>query len=54
VKCPFCDDLEDKVVDSRTLKQAELIRSNLNSTHPTGFASHFPQNSVVLQMDGAL
>jgi len=26
VKCPFCDDLEDKVVDSRMAKEGELIR----------------------------
>jgi len=26
VKCPFCDDLEDKVVDSRMAKEGEVIR----------------------------
>jgi transcriptional repressor NrdR len=26
VKCPFCDALEDKVVDSRMAKEGELIR----------------------------
>jgi transcriptional repressor NrdR len=26
VKCPFCDELEDKVVDSRMAKEGELIR----------------------------
>jgi len=26
VKCPFCDDVEDKVVDSRMAKEGELIR----------------------------
>ncbi len=26
MKCPFCDDLEDKVVDSRMAKEGELIR----------------------------
>jgi transcriptional repressor NrdR len=26
VKCPFCDDLEDKVVDSRMAKEGEMIR----------------------------
>jgi len=26
VKCPFCDDVEDKVVDSRTAKEGEVIR----------------------------
>jgi transcriptional repressor NrdR len=26
VKCPFCDELEDKVVDSRMAKEGEVIR----------------------------
>jgi transcriptional repressor NrdR len=26
VKCPFCDEVEDKVVDSRMAKEGELIR----------------------------
>ncbi|MFO0702149.1 MAG: transcriptional regulator NrdR [Nitrospira sp.] len=26
MKCPFCDDLEDKVVDSRMAKEGEVIR----------------------------
>jgi transcriptional repressor NrdR len=26
VKCPFCDDVEDKVVDSRMAKEGEVIR----------------------------
>jgi transcriptional repressor NrdR len=26
VKCPFCDELEDKVVDSRMAKEGEMIR----------------------------
>ena len=26
MKCPFCDELEDKVVDSRMAKEGELIR----------------------------
>jgi transcriptional repressor NrdR len=26
VKCPFCDDLEDKVVDSRMAKEGQVIR----------------------------
>ncbi|HYM37325.1 MAG TPA: transcriptional regulator NrdR [Nitrospiraceae bacterium] len=26
MKCPFCDDLEDKVVDSRMAKEGEMIR----------------------------
>ena len=26
MKCPFCDDVEDKVVDSRMAKEGELIR----------------------------
>jgi len=26
VKCPFCDEIEDKVVDSRTAKEGEVIR----------------------------
>lgn len=26
VKCPFCDDLEDKVVDSRMAREGEVIR----------------------------
>jgi len=26
VKCPFCDELEDKVVDSRMAKEGQLIR----------------------------
>jgi len=26
VKCPFCDDIEDKVVDSRMAKEGEVIR----------------------------
>jgi len=26
VKCPFCDEIEDKVVDSRMAKEGELIR----------------------------
>jgi transcriptional repressor NrdR len=26
VKCPFCDEFEDKVVDSRMAKEGELIR----------------------------
>jgi transcriptional repressor NrdR len=26
VKCPFCDELDDKVVDSRMAKEGELIR----------------------------
>ncbi len=26
MKCPFCDEIEDKVVDSRTAKEGEVIR----------------------------
>lgn len=26
MKCPFCDDVEDKVVDSRMAKEGEMIR----------------------------
>ena len=26
MKCPFCDDVEDKVVDSRMAKEGEVIR----------------------------
>ncbi|MGH7185896.1 MAG: transcriptional regulator NrdR, partial [Pseudomonadota bacterium] len=26
MKCPFCDDLEEKVVDSRMAKEGEMIR----------------------------
>ncbi len=26
MKCPFCDELEDKVVDSRMAKEGEVIR----------------------------
>ncbi|MBH0189979.1 MAG: transcriptional regulator NrdR, partial [Nitrospira sp.] len=26
MKCPFCDELEDKVVDSRMTKEGEVIR----------------------------
>ena len=26
MKCPFCDDIEDKVVDSRMAKEGEVIR----------------------------
>ena len=26
VKCPFCDQLEDKVIDSRTAREGEVIR----------------------------
>jgi transcriptional repressor NrdR len=26
VKCPFCDDIEDKVVDSRMAREGEVIR----------------------------
>ena len=26
MKCPFCDDLEDKVVDSRMAKEGEIER----------------------------
>jgi transcriptional repressor NrdR len=26
VKCPFCDKLEDKVIDSRTAREGEVIR----------------------------
>jgi transcriptional repressor NrdR len=26
VRCPFCDEIEDKVVDSRTAKEGEVIR----------------------------
>ena len=26
MKCPFCDDLEDKVVDSRMAKEGQVIR----------------------------
>ena len=26
MKCPFCDDVEDKVVDSRMAKEGQVIR----------------------------
>ena len=26
MKCPFCDQLEDKVIDSRTAREGEVIR----------------------------
>ena len=29
MKCPFCDELEDKVVDSRMAKEGEVIRRRL-------------------------
>jgi transcriptional repressor NrdR len=32
VKCPFCDELEDKVVDSRMAKEGEVIRRRRECT----------------------
>jgi hypothetical protein len=53
VKCPICDDLEDKVVDSRMVKQAGMVRRHLNGIPPTGVALDSRKNSVILTMDGA-
>ena len=31
MKCPFCDELEDKVVDSRMTKEAEAFAAAANN-----------------------